>query len=177
LTILQISSVWESSAVDQWPEFSQCRLLLKPPGQNALKMEVLTPLEAQMGRLRSGDKNAARPIDLDIILFDRLILDPTLWHLAHRAVPVSEISRISTRNRARLSKRRAKFMSEGFIRLRSDIVLLTISSRIILAMRRFPTSWQNFTSRSTAIPDIRPGLFVLGALLAVRLGAPFPCLA
>jgi 2-amino-4-hydroxy-6-hydroxymethyldihydropteridine diphosphokinase len=127
LTILQISSVWETSAVgSNGPNFLNAALLAQTPlGQNALKMEVLTPLEAQMGRLRSGDKNAARPIDLDIILFDRQILDPTLWHFAHRAVPVSEIQPdIRSEAGETLKEAAAKFMSEGFIRLRSDIVLL-----------------------------------------------------
>jgi 2-amino-4-hydroxy-6-hydroxymethyldihydropteridine diphosphokinase len=128
LTILQISSVWETSAVgSNGPNFLNAALLAQTPlGQNALKMEVLTPLEAQMGRLRSGDKNAARLIDLDIILFDRLLLDPTLWHFAHRAVPVSEIQPdIRSDAGETLKEAAAKFLSEGFIRLRPDVILLT----------------------------------------------------
>jgi len=56
-----------------------------------LKEQVLRPLEAQMGRVRTEDKNASRPIDLDIILFDGALLDPTLWQHAHLAVPVAEL--------------------------------------------------------------------------------------
>jgi 2-amino-4-hydroxy-6-hydroxymethyldihydropteridine diphosphokinase len=127
LTILRISSVWETTPVGSvGPNFLNAALLAQTPmDQNTLKLYILIPLETQMGRLRSADKNAARPIDLDIILFDRLILDPTLWHFAHRAVPVAEIQP-DMRSEAgeTLKEAAAKFMSEGFIRLRSDIVLL-----------------------------------------------------
>jgi 2-amino-4-hydroxy-6-hydroxymethyldihydropteridine diphosphokinase len=126
LTILRVSSVWETSAVgSNGPNFLNAALLAQTPlGQNAIKMEVLTPLEAQMGRLHSSDKNAARTIDLDIIFFDRLLLDPTLWHFAHRAVPVSEIQPdLYSKTGETLKEAAAKFISEGFIRLRSDVVV------------------------------------------------------
>jgi hypothetical protein len=51
-------------------------------------------------------------------------LDPTLWHFAHRAVPVSEIQPdIRSEAGETLKEAAAKFMSEGFIRLRPDVVL------------------------------------------------------
>jgi 2-amino-4-hydroxy-6-hydroxymethyldihydropteridine diphosphokinase len=127
LTILRISSVWETSAVGSaGPNFLNAALLAQTPqDQNTLKTKVLTPLEVQMGRLRSANKNAARPIDLDIILFDRLLLDPTLWHFAHRAVPVSEIQPdIHSETGETLKEVGAIFISEGSIRLRPDVVLL-----------------------------------------------------
>ncbi len=78
-----------------------------------------------MGRVRSADKNAARPIDLDIILFDGLLLDPTLWLFAHRAVPMAEIQPdIRSEAGETLKEAAAKFMSEGSIRLRPDVVLV-----------------------------------------------------
>jgi len=127
LTILRISSVWETTPVGSvGPNFLNAALLAQTPmDQNTLKLYILIPLETQMGRLRSADKNAARPIDLDIILFDRLILDPTLWHFAHRAVPVAEIQP-DMRSEAgeTLKEAAAKFMSDGSIRLRPDVVLL-----------------------------------------------------
>lgn len=127
LTILRISSVWETSPVGSvGPNFLNAALLAQTPlDQNTLKIYILTPLETQLGRLRSADKNAARPIDLDIILFDRLILDPTLWHFAHRAVPVAEIQPdIRSKAGETLKVAAAKFMSDGSIRLRPDVVLL-----------------------------------------------------
>jgi 2-amino-4-hydroxy-6-hydroxymethyldihydropteridine diphosphokinase len=127
LTILRISSVWETSPVGSaGPNFLNAALLAQTPlGQNTLKLKILTPLETKMGRLRSADKNAMRPIDLDIILFDRLQLDPTLWHFAHRAVPVAEIQPdIRSEAGETLKEAAAKFMSKSFIRLRPDVILL-----------------------------------------------------
>jgi 2-amino-4-hydroxy-6-hydroxymethyldihydropteridine diphosphokinase len=91
--IIRISSVWETPSVGSaGPDFLNLALLITTPLEAGdLKMKVLRPLEAQLGRLRSADNNAPRPIDLDIILFDDQLLDPNLWHYAHRAVPVSEI--------------------------------------------------------------------------------------
>ena len=42
-------------------------------------------------RVRTEDKNASRTIDIDIILFDGVLLDPDLWQHVHRALPVSEL--------------------------------------------------------------------------------------
>jgi len=127
LTILRISSVWETCPVGSaGPNFLNAALLVQTAlDQNTVKLHILTPLEARMGRLHSADKNAARPIDLDIILFDRLILDPTLWNFAHRAVPVAEIlpDLCSEAGRS-LKEAAAKFMSEGSIRLRQEVILL-----------------------------------------------------
>jgi 2-amino-4-hydroxy-6-hydroxymethyldihydropteridine diphosphokinase len=93
LTLLQVSSVWESTSVDCcYPDFLNMALLVSTPLEaEQLKQQVLRPLEAQMGRVRTADKNASRQIDIDIILFDGALLDPTLWQYAHRAVPVSEL--------------------------------------------------------------------------------------
>lgn len=127
LTILRISSVWETPPVGSaGPSFLNAALLAQTPlKQKTLKLQILTPLEAKMDRLRSADKNAPRPIDLDIILFDGLILDPTLWLFAHRAVPMAEIQPdICSEAGETLKEAAAKFMSEGSIRLRPDVVLL-----------------------------------------------------
>jgi 2-amino-4-hydroxy-6-hydroxymethyldihydropteridine diphosphokinase len=93
LTIQQVSSIWESASVDCcYPDYLNMALLvLTPLGVYELKDQVLRPLEAQMGRVRTEDKNASRPIDFDIILFDGFLLDPTLWQYVHQAVPVAEI--------------------------------------------------------------------------------------
>jgi 2-amino-4-hydroxy-6-hydroxymethyldihydropteridine diphosphokinase len=91
--IVRISSVWETPSVGSaGPDFLNLALLITTPLEvGDFKMKVLRPLEAQLGRVRSADKNAPRPIDLDIILFDDQLLDPNLWRYAHRAVPVAEI--------------------------------------------------------------------------------------
>jgi 2-amino-4-hydroxy-6-hydroxymethyldihydropteridine diphosphokinase len=93
LTILRVSSVWESASVDCcYPDFLNLAVLVSTTLEaDQLKQQVLRPLEAQMGRVRTEDKNASRPIDLDIILYDEELLDPDLWQHVHRATPVSEI--------------------------------------------------------------------------------------
>ena len=127
LTILRISSVWETSSVGApGPNFLNAALLAQTSlNQNSLKLKVLTPLESKMGRLRSANKNAARPIDLDIITFDRLLLDPVLWQFAHRAVPVAEVQPdLRSEDGGTLQEAAAKFISSGSIWLRSEVVLL-----------------------------------------------------
>jgi 2-amino-4-hydroxy-6-hydroxymethyldihydropteridine diphosphokinase len=91
--ILRTSSVWKTAAVEsQGPDFLNMAVMVTTPlTANELKTQVLRPLEAEMGRVRSADKNAPRPVDLDIIIFDDEIIDGTLWMHAHRAVPVSEL--------------------------------------------------------------------------------------
>lgn len=93
LNILQVSSVWQSESVDCcYPDYLNLAILVSTPlDAPELIKQVIRPLEAQMGRVRTADKNASRPIDLDIVLFDGLLQDPTLWQHAHRAVPVAEI--------------------------------------------------------------------------------------
>jgi 2-amino-4-hydroxy-6-hydroxymethyldihydropteridine diphosphokinase len=93
LTVLQASSLWQSCAIGSGgPDFLNGALLVSSPlDANALKEQVIHPLEAQLGRVRTADKNAPRTIDIDIILFDKVLLDPNLWKYAHRAVPVAEL--------------------------------------------------------------------------------------
>jgi 2-amino-4-hydroxy-6-hydroxymethyldihydropteridine diphosphokinase len=93
LTILRVSSVWESASVDCcYPDFLDMAVIASTSlDATQLKEQVLRPLEAQMGRVRTDDKNASRPIDFDIILFDGKLLDPTLWQHVHQAAPVAEL--------------------------------------------------------------------------------------
>jgi 2-amino-4-hydroxy-6-hydroxymethyldihydropteridine diphosphokinase len=91
--IVQGSSVWETPSVgSSGPNFLNVALLVSTALDAAtFKEKIIRPFEVQLGRVRSTDKNASRTIDIDIILFDNQILDPTLWRFAHRAVPVAEI--------------------------------------------------------------------------------------
>lgn len=93
ITMVQTSSVWESPAIgSDGPNFLNAAVLATTPlGADNLKEYVLLPLELQLGRLRTKDKNASRTIDIDLILFDQQLLDPSAWDYAHSAVPVAEI--------------------------------------------------------------------------------------
>ena len=94
LTVLQTSSVWESQAVgcENSPNVLNAAVLaLTPLSAASLKEQVIRPLEAQLGRVRTQDKNSPRTMDMDLILFDQELQDALLWKYAYRAVPVSEI--------------------------------------------------------------------------------------
>jgi len=66
----------------------------------ALKFDLLRPIEARLGRVRSKDKYAPRPIDLDILLYgawvmvekDLRIPDPDLYSRAFLAWPLYELA-------------------------------------------------------------------------------------
>lgn len=93
VTISRLSSVWETPSVgSSGPDFLNLAALITTPLKaTELKAQVLRPLEKQLGRVRSANKNAPRTFDIDIILFDGQLLDQNLWSYAHRAVPVAEI--------------------------------------------------------------------------------------
>ena len=80
LTVLQTSSVWESKAIgsDSANFLNAALLVLTSMEAEVLKEQVLRPLEAQLERVRTSDKNSPRTIDLDILLFDQQLLDPNL---------------------------------------------------------------------------------------------------
>jgi 7,8-dihydro-6-hydroxymethylpterin-pyrophosphokinase len=55
------------------------------------KNQIIRPIEAQLGRIRSQNKNAPRPIDIDVLIWDQKILEPLIWEEAYLAVPVAEL--------------------------------------------------------------------------------------
>jgi len=93
LTFVQVSSVWESASADCcYPDYLNMAVMVSTTlDAEQLKYHVLRPLEAQMGRVRTEDKHASRPIDVDVILLDGAVLDPALWQQAHLAVPLAEL--------------------------------------------------------------------------------------
>jgi 2-amino-4-hydroxy-6-hydroxymethyldihydropteridine diphosphokinase len=126
LTILRVSSVWESAPVGGEGQNFLNAAVLAVSHRNALllKQRVLLPLEARLGRKRTPDKNSPRPIDLDIIFFDHQILDPTLWEYAHRAVPVSEILPEYLSELGQPLKEAAAILAVASpLRLREDVLL------------------------------------------------------
>lgn len=58
------------------PYFINCVALIETDFEaEAFKFEVLRPLEAKLGRVRTADKYAPRPMDLDILLFNDAVID------------------------------------------------------------------------------------------------------
>jgi 2-amino-4-hydroxy-6-hydroxymethyldihydropteridine diphosphokinase len=127
LSVLQASSVWESASVDCcYPNYLNLALLAETHlDAKQLKQQVLRPLEASMGRVRTEDKNAPRTIDMDIILFDGEMLDPALWQHVHRAVPVSELFPGLRAETGETLKAAAQQLAQATpIKLRKDISIL-----------------------------------------------------
>lgn len=68
----------------------------------ALKFEVIRPIEHQLGRVRTADRNAPRPIDIDISLFGQLVMVDKESELvlpasdillqAHVALPLADLA-------------------------------------------------------------------------------------
>ncbi len=90
---LAISSTWESPAVgSNGPNFlNAIGLYTTDLDQETLKKQILRPLEEQLGRVRQKDKYAPRTIDLDIIIWDGVVLDSNLWRYAYISLPFAEI--------------------------------------------------------------------------------------
>jgi len=82
------------------PPYYNCVVEIKtdlPPAE--LKHRVLRGIEAMLGRVRMEDKYAARTIDLDLILYDELVVtsddltlpDPEIVRRPFLAVPLREL--------------------------------------------------------------------------------------
>lgn len=99
-----VSSVWESDAygAPSTPRFHNAAVrLVTRLSPEALKRQ-LRRIEADLGRRRTGDRNAPRTIDLDIALFGSLVIDdpsiglripdPEIRQRAYLALPLAEVA-------------------------------------------------------------------------------------
>lgn len=91
--IAACSQLWETVAVgSNGPNFLNATLcFLTPLSAEEMRENIIHPIENQLGRVRTHDKNAPRTMDIDIILFDELIVDDSLWRRLHIAVPLAEL--------------------------------------------------------------------------------------
>ncbi len=91
--VVEVSTVWETAPVGTTgPKFLNAAVLFQathPPA--LLKSLVLRRIELEMGRVRTLNKYAPRPIDLDILIADGTVIEPNLWTRAHLAVPLAEL--------------------------------------------------------------------------------------
>jgi dihydroneopterin aldolase/2-amino-4-hydroxy-6-hydroxymethyldihydropteridine diphosphokinase len=102
VSVVAVSAFFRSKpagTVDQ-PDFINGIFKIKTELSPALlKFDVLRGIEAALGRARSLDKNAARTIDLDIVLYGGLVLeepglsipDPGLVRYPFVALPLLEL--------------------------------------------------------------------------------------
>jgi len=84
-----VSNVYETAPVgfpDQSDYLNAAVLLETTFSARALREEAITQIEAALGRVRTENKNAPRTIDIDIMLFNRDVLQ-----IGKRHIPDSEI--------------------------------------------------------------------------------------
>lgn len=83
--ILRASGTYESHPLGFTSEhmfFNQC-ILLETRLSPAALLRVLLEIEREMGRTRQGRSYSDRPIDLDILFFDDLIIHSEDLHVPH----------------------------------------------------------------------------------------------
>jgi 2-amino-4-hydroxy-6-hydroxymethyldihydropteridine diphosphokinase len=84
-----ISTVWETAPIgsrDQ-PDFLNVAVLLETSlSAQALREQAIHSIEETLGRVRTKDKNAPRTIDIDIMLFNRDVLQVGRHHIPDREV-------------------------------------------------------------------------------------------
>lgn len=88
--VLAVSTVWESAALGDpnQPNYLNAAVLLATPmTASTLRRQAIATIENTLGRRRVADnKNAARTIDIDMMLFNRAILQ-----IGHRHIPDDEV--------------------------------------------------------------------------------------
>jgi 2-amino-4-hydroxy-6-hydroxymethyldihydropteridine diphosphokinase len=99
--IVGLSAVYASPAVGPagQPDFVNAAVLLETSLAPDVLRRRLRRLEADMGRVRTGDRFAPRPIDLDLVLYNDLVSlepalplpDPDLLERAYLAVTIAEL--------------------------------------------------------------------------------------
>jgi len=93
VSVLAVSSAWETLPVGtRGPNFINLTLQIKSPYDvTHLKGQIITSIERRLHRRRTGDKNAPRTIDIDILLCDGIVLDDHIWSQAYLALPLAEL--------------------------------------------------------------------------------------
>lgn len=101
--LVAVSSVWKTAPVGltNQPDFLNAAAIVESElTALAFKQQIINSIEQQLGRLRQGNKNAPRPIDIDIMLFNQQILKVGRRHIPDAeilerpfvAIPLAEIA-------------------------------------------------------------------------------------
>jgi 2-amino-4-hydroxy-6-hydroxymethyldihydropteridine diphosphokinase len=101
--LVSVSTVYRTAALGrpEQPDYYNCVVALDtetPP--LVLQREVLREIEAALGRVRGPDRCAARPIDLDLLAYDDVLLhteeltlpSPEIGERAFVALPLAELA-------------------------------------------------------------------------------------
>lgn len=88
-----ISGAWESHAVgSNGPNFLNASVqLITETDPAQLKEQLARPIEDALGRVRTEDKNAPRPIDVDVMMVDGEPYNVDRWDSAFVLLPIAEL--------------------------------------------------------------------------------------
>jgi 2-amino-4-hydroxy-6-hydroxymethyldihydropteridine diphosphokinase len=91
--LIKTSRLWETEAIgSNGPDFLNSAIAVETQLlENDFKYQVLRKIEKELGRVRTEDKYAPRPIDLDIIIFDDQVVDQDLWKRSFISSPISDL--------------------------------------------------------------------------------------
>ena len=103
VTITHYSNIYYTQPVgfiDQPDFYNMCLRGTTRYSANELKHTVLRAIESECDRVRTSNPNSPRTIDLDIILYNQLIIesktltipDPDICRHAHVSVPLADIA-------------------------------------------------------------------------------------
>jgi 2-amino-4-hydroxy-6-hydroxymethyldihydropteridine diphosphokinase len=125
--VVQVSSAWETRAVgSDGPNFlNACALFLTKLGAYDLKEQTIRQIEAELGRVRTADKNSPRTIDIDIVLVDDKPLNVEFWDYVFVVVPLAELlpDFIHPIKREKLSQVAGEVREQTWILKRGDVSL------------------------------------------------------
>jgi 2-amino-4-hydroxy-6-hydroxymethyldihydropteridine diphosphokinase len=125
--VAMVSNAWETPAVgSEGPNFLNAAVLIHSASDpHALKTQVLRPLEQRLGRKRTEDKFAPRPIDIDIVYWGGAAMELELWRHAHMAVPTAELlpNLRSPETGERLESAARRLMSSTPIRMHHAVLV------------------------------------------------------
>jgi 2-amino-4-hydroxy-6-hydroxymethyldihydropteridine diphosphokinase len=87
------SNAWESHAVgSDGPNFLNASAhLVTGIDPSELKDRVARPIESALGRVRTDDRNAPRPIDVDVMMVDGKAYNRDRWDTAFVLLPMAEL--------------------------------------------------------------------------------------
>jgi GTP cyclohydrolase IA len=101
IEVLQISTLYRTRAVGgDYPDFVNAAVLVDTDLDPEALRGALRGIEGGLGRVRTGDPNAPRTIDLDIVLVEGFegeiggtaVPDAALQEYGHVAIPVAEVA-------------------------------------------------------------------------------------
>lgn len=122
----RVSALWETASVG-YPGpnvLNLCAAVRTPLDAVGVRDQIVRPIEDQMGRVRTTNKNAPREIDLDLVLFDDVPHNAQNWEQAFWIVPLAELlPGFALANGETLADRAHRLQRTVWLRKRDDLLL------------------------------------------------------